>query len=905
MKPGRPTTSSEIRKAFLEFFSEVRHEIVPSSPLPQYGNPTLLFTNAGMNQFTDVFLGKEKRPYDRAATAQKVMRVQGKHNDLENVGPSPRHHTFFEMLGNFSFGDYFKREAIDYAWTFLTGVMQLEPERLWATVYLDDDEAAELWLRYLPAERILRFGKKDNFWMMGDIGPCGPNSEIHYYIGPLEEQTPEGVNNDDYENYLELWNLVFMQFEAQEDGSLTPLPRPSVDTGLGMERLVRVIQRGDSNYDTDLFMPVMDRVQALLGDTDAKRAEKYVGYRVIADHGRAGTFLIADGVRPGNTGREYVLRMIIRRAARFGRKIGFNEPFLAEVAKVFIERMGEAYPELEARRELILHTLTQEEKRFARTLDSGLQQLETLLAELHQRGERIIPGGDAFNLYQTYGLPVEITRDVAQEHGMGVNEAGYNAARAQHALASGSGAFGQYETGANLYADLLHDLVSSGQLAESGVDYDPYSGTTIESEVVGLVRDGGRVDEAMEGEMVEVVTPATPFYVEAGGEVSDTGCMMVIGQSGDEKGVEIRIDDTRRPVPGLIVHVGQVVQGTLHTGELVRLVVDNGRRRDIRRNHTATHLLHRELRAHLGKHVAQAGSLVAPDRLRFDFTHDQAVDQETLERIETAVNETILDNQSVHIRFMGQKEAVGQGAMALFGEKYGDIVRTITIGDQTGLDAYSFELCGGLHVGETGEIGLFRIVGEQAIGAGVRRIEAVTGRGAHTYVAERLDVLERLVQKLNAPPAEVESRLEAVLAENRALSRSLEQANRKLARGQFETLMAQVKQLDGFNLLMAQVDVPGADELREMADWFRDQVGSGAAVLATVNNGKPVIVATVSDDLIDRGVKAGDLAREVAKMVGGGGGGRANMAQAGGNDPAKLPAALAAVPEMVRAALRD
>lgn len=901
----RPTTSDEIRNAFLEFFAEVGHEIVPSAPLPQTNNPTLLFTNAGMNQFADVFLGKEKRPYSRATTAQKVMRVQGKHNDLENVGPSPRHHTFFEMLGNFSFGDYFKRQAIDYAWMFLTGVMELEPKRLWATVYLDDDEAAELWQRYLPAERILRFGKKDNFWAMGDVGPCGPCSEIHYYTGPLEEQIPDGVNNDDYETYLEIWNLVFMQYEATADGVLHPLPKPSVDTGMGMERLVRVIQHGDSNYDTDLFRPVLDRVQELLGDSDSERAQKYVGYRVIADHGRAATFLIGDGVRPGNTGREYVLRMIIRRAARFGRKIGFTEPFLAQVAQAYIAHMSGTYPELLARRDSILHTLTQEEKRFARTLDSGLQQLDTLLAELQQRGEAVIPGEQAFNLYQTYGLPVEITGDVAREQGMGVDEAGYNAAREQHALASGSGAFGQYETGGNVYADTLRDLVSSGQLAVDGVDYDPYTGATMESGVVGLVRDGHRVDEAAEGETVEVVTAATPFYVEAGGEVSDTGRIIVIDQQGDERSTEVYVADTRRPVPGLVVHVGKVVRGRIRSGDLVRLEVDNERRRDIRRNHTATHLLHRELRAHLGKHVAQAGSLVAPDRLRFDFSHDQAVDRETLGRIETAVNEAILDNQPVRIRFTGQKEAIAQGAMALFGEKYGDIVRTVTVGDQAGPDAYSFELCGGLHVGETGEIGLLRFLGEQAIGAGVRRVEAVTGRGAHAYVAERLDALERMAQKLNAPAAEVESRLETVLAENRTLNRSLEQANRKLARGQFETLLAQVQQVDGANLLAAQVDVPGVDELREMADWFRDKVGSGAAVLATVNGGKPLIIATVSDDLISRGLKAGDLAREVAKMVGGGGGGRPNMAQAGGNDPTKLLDALAAVPEMVRSTLSE
>ncbi|HRO89449.1 MAG TPA: alanine--tRNA ligase, partial [Promineifilum sp.] len=703
----RPTTSNEIRKAFLDYFNELKHEVVPSAPLPQRDNPTLLFTNAGMNQFVDVFLGKEKRPYSRATTAQKVMRVQGKQNDLENVGPSARHHTFFEMLGNFSFGDYFKREAIDYAWTFLTGVMELEPERLFATVYTDDDEAAKLWERYLPVERILRFGKKDNFWAMGDVGPCGPCSEIHYYSGDMKDINPVGVNNDDFPNYVEVWNLVFMQFDAQPDGSLVPLPKPSVDTGMGMERLVRVIQGVDSNYDTDLFVPVLARVQALLGDSDEQREKNYVGYRVVADHGRAATFLIADGVQPGNTGAGYVLRMIIRRAARFGRKIGFHEPFLGEVAQVYIDQMGEAYPELRQRRDLILYTLRREEERFNRTLDNALLHLDTLIDELHSQGITEIPGDVAFNLYATYGLPLEITRDVAREqHDMTVDEDGYNAAREAHALASGSGAFTSYVVGANVYTDLLRALIENGYLEGSGVDYDPYSGSSLETTVVGLIRDGERVQSAYAGDKIEVVTAATPFYVEAGGEVSDTGRITATGAT------LIAIRDTRRPTPGLIVHIGEVVSGEINEGDLVRLEVDRARRADIRRNHTATHLLHRELREHLGKHVVQAGSLVAPDRLRFDFTHDKAVDRETLGQIEAAINDAILSNYPVKIAYMGQKEAIAAGAMALFGEKYGDIVRTVTVSESASngnaTPPYSFELCGGLHVGETGEIGQFR-----------------------------------------------------------------------------------------------------------------------------------------------------------------------------------------------------
>jgi alanyl-tRNA synthetase len=896
----RPTTSDEIRQAFLDFFNELNHEIVPSAPLPQHDNPTLLFTNAGMNQFVDVFLGKEKRPYKRAVTAQKVMRVQGKHNDLENVGPSPRHHTFFEMLGNFSFGDYFKSEAIDYAWTFLTGVMKLEPERLFATVYTEDDDAFDLWQRYLPADRILRFGKKDNYWAMGDVGPCGPCSEVHYYFGPLDKIDPAGVNNDDCPDYVEVWNLVFMQYDAQPDGSLAPLPKPSVDTGMGMERLVRVVQGVDTNYETDLFTPALDRVQELLGHSDEERAESFVSYRVIADHGRAATFLIADGVQPGNTGAGYVLRMIIRRAARFGRKIGFHQPFLGEIAEVYINQMGEAYPELKLRRDLIRFTLQREEERFNRTLDSGLLQLDGILDELHRRGETVVPGDVAFNLYATHGLPLELTRDEAlEQHGMAVDEAGFNAAREKHALASGSGAFAGYEVGQSVYADLMNVLIDKGDLERTGIDYDPYSGASLNSTILGLIREGQRVRETAAGQKVEVITAATPFYVEAGGEVSDTG------QITTHHNARIRIDDTRRPVAGLIVHFGEVIEGEVKEGDAAYLEVDRARRAAIRRNHTATHLLHRELRAHLGPHVVQAGSLVAPDRLRFDFAHDKAVDREMLGRIEAGVNRAILANLPVRVAFMGQKEAIAAGAMALFGEKYGDIVRTITIGEDHGDQPYSFELCGGLHVAETAEIGLFRFVSEEAVAAGTRRVEAVTGQGAYAFIAERLNLLDRLAGRLNTPVPEIEARLDAVLAQNRTLERELEQANRKLARGMFDALLSQIKQVNGVNLLIAQVEVGGVDGLREMADWFRDRVASGVAVLAMVSDGKPIIIATVTEDLINRGLKAGDLAREVARIVGGSGGGRPNLAQAGGRDPEKLPEALATVPELVAAALKE
>jgi alanyl-tRNA synthetase len=896
----KPTTSDEVRQAFLDFFAEMGHQVVPSSPLPVLDNPTLLFTNAGMNQFVDTFLGKEERPYKRAASSQKCMRVQGKHNDLENVGPSIRHHTFFEMLGNFSFGDYFKAGAIRYAYDFMTRVCQIPAEKLWYTVHTDDDDAYRIWVDEIgvPAERVLRMGDKTNFWMMGDVGPCGPTSEIHYDWGPEYCTCGEadcGVLLDNgCDRWLEAWNLVFMQFNQDEAGNRTPLPKPGVDTGLGLERITSIVQGKIVNYETDLFTPAMDRVQELLSDSQDERREHEVGYRVIADHGRAATFMIADGVLPGNVGRGYVLRMIIRRAARFGRKIGFTGPFLAEIAQVYIDKMGSVYPELPTHRDHILHTVTREEERFARTLDGALQQLELILADLHQQRQSVIPGDIAFNLYATHGLPLEITRDVAGESGFTVDEAGFLAAREAHAQASGAGAFGQYDTKDSVYVELLAELVASGQVDSHGVDYDPYTGARMESEIVGLLSAGQRLTSAAGGQQVEVITAATPFYVEAGGEVSDTGWIRTPEAT-------IRIDDTRRPVSGLIVHVGHVEKGRVQVGDVARLEVDNQRRWDIRRNHTATHLLHRELRARLGPHVTQQGSLVAPDRLRFDFSHGQAVDDADLAEIERAINAAILANMPVEIEHMGQKEAISGRAMALFGEKYGDYVRTIKIGD--GRRPYSFELCGGLHVGETGDIGPFFFTGEEAVSAGVRRVEAVTGRGAHAYAHERMAVLERLAGKLNAPVGELEHRVESLLAEQKALQKELAQLRRDQAREQFESLLDQMEQVEGVSLMAAVVEVADIDGLREMADWFRDRVQSGVAVLATVKDERPIFIVAVTEDLVGRGVKAGDLVGQVARMVGGGGGGRPTLAQAGGRDAAKLPAALAAVPDLIRQAL--
>ena len=889
----KPISSEEIREAFLQFFAENKHTIVASAPLPNRENPTLLFTNAGMNQFTNIFLGKVPRPYPRATTAQKVMRVQGKQNDLENVGPSPRHQTMFEMLGNFSFGDYFKKEAIDFAWLFVTQLLELSVERLWVSVYEEDDEARELWGRYMPADRILDFGKDENFWEMGETGPCGPCSEIHYYIGDLADQTPDGVNVED--DYLEFWNLVFMQFERQPDGTLIPLPNPSVDTGLGLERICQIQQNVTNNYETDLFTDILDGIQQLLGDDEATRAKNLIGYRVIADHGRAATFLVGDGVLPGNTGEGYVLRMIIRRAARFGREIGFTDPFLGQVAEIIADKMGSVYPELPKNLTHIQHLLTDEEVRFNRTLDSALERLGTLLDEMEESGEQMISGETAFELYATYGLPIEITRDVAQERGFDVDDASFETARKAHAVASGGGAFDQYE-GSNVYSVLLQALVEEGRLPAFGVDYDPYSGTEVEAEVLGLILDGESVQQAKAGHAVEIITSATPFYVEAGGEVSDTGKIWA-----DNNYIEIV--DVRRPVPGLIVHAGNIDAGSFQVGDTVTLTVNQNRQTDIRRNHTATHLLHQALRDTLGTHVHQSGSLVAPDRLRFDFTHPKAVSTEMLAQISATINEKIWDNSPVTVAHMGQEEAISKGAMALFGEKYGDIVRTIQISD--GGKPYSFELCGGLHVGATGEIGGFYFVSESAVAAGVRRVEAVTGNGAYQFVLDRLAMLTEVQQMLNVPATELTNRLTHTLSENRTLRKEVENLRRAQLQGSFSTLLAEAETINGIKILATQLDSASADELRGLIDAFRNQAGSGVALLATVQDGKPLLVAGVTDDLVKRGVNAGKLVGIVARQIGGGGGGKPHMATAGGGNAGKLPSALANVPTLVTEMLGD
>jgi alanyl-tRNA synthetase len=892
MSSMKRLSTNEIRQLWFDYFHELNHEVVDSGNLVPDNDPTLLLVNAGMVPFKDVFVGLEKRPYNRATTAQKCMRVSGKHNDLENVGPSPRHHTFFEMMGNFSFGDYFKKEAIDFAWHLLVEEMGIPLERLWFSVYTDDDEAERLWIeRGASPDRVLRFGKKDNWWAMGDIGPCGPCSEIHYYWGDLDKQTADGVNVDD--EYLEIWNLVFMQYDQKPDGTLEPLPAPSVDTGAGLERLASILQGTDNNYDTDAFLPIMARIQELSGQTDAQRQEHLYRYRAIADHARACTFLIGDGVLPGNESRSYVLRMILRRAARFGKLIGFEEPFLADLADVVVREMGGHYTDLVAKRDFILGTITAEEERFHSTLSTGLNLLDDLMADLREQGETVIPGKDAFFLWDTYGFPVDITRDVAEENGFSVDEGGFVVALDEQKAKSRASVTDKVAPDVAVYAQLLNGLKEEGIVEESGVAHRIYENLDeVDTTVAGILIDGQIVDKASAGTPVEIVLPETPFYVESGGQISDTGELYYFPDDMDEPVWVVEVTDTRRRIPGLIVHIGTVIKGTVRVGDPVRAAIDTVRRWDIMRNHTATHVLQTALRERLGDHVHQAGSLVAPERLRFDFTHGQPLTTEDIAEVEKHANAIVLANYDVNTRETSHKRAVEEGATALFGEKYGDVVRVVSFGEEEGISA---ELCGGTHVEVTAEIGSFRVINETGSAAGVRRIEVVTGREAEKLIEERLDVLNEAATLLHAKPNEVSGAVQNLSAQNQQLQKELAQMRQKIAQQETKSLLDNAVEIDGVRLLATQVDAPDIDTMRQMTDWLRDQLGSSVVVLGSVINDKPMLIAAVTNDLIPRGMHAGNLVRDAAKIVGGGGGGRPNMAQAGGKDSAKLPEALASV----------
>jgi alanyl-tRNA synthetase len=911
MSPSQKSTSkslssAEIRQSYLDFFAERGHTVVPSASLVPGGDETLLFTNSGMVQFKDIFLGSGKRPYTRAVDSQKCMRVAGKHNDLDDVGRDDIHHTFFEMLGNWSFGDYYKQEAISWAWTLFTDVWGLPKEHLYATCFEDeygkierDDEAADVW-RAQPGfdpEHVLFFGRKDNFWEMAETGPCGPDSEIHLDRGPeyCDKQEVEGhvcQVNGDCQRFLELWNLVFIQYNRLGPDELEPLPAKHVDTGMGFERIVSVLQDVKSNYQTDLFQPLLDRVQSMAGHSDEERAALLTPYRVIADHARAATFLIADGVVPGNTGRNYVCRMIIRRASRFGSYAGFTEPFLARVAEAVIEQYGDAYPEIRQNRDTIVKTITNEERRFHRTVEAGVAHLMDDLQAVKASAENGLSGRTAFDLYATYGLPFEITRDIAREEGIEVDGEAFQQAMETHREVS-SAENGDHETGASdveVYHAVLERLQANRQLGDDGVAYDPYYGLETEGPVLAMLVDGQIVEQAQVGQDVAVVLPASHFYVEGGGQVSDTGSIVSVY----EPRWHIRVDEVRRPVTGLVIHLGRVERGEPTVGDMALAAVDESRRMDIMRNHTATHLLHAALQAVLGRHARQAGSLVAPDRLRFDFNQPDAMTRAEIDRVEALVNDAILDDYPLHIEYKPREKAIDEGAMALFGENYGSTVRTIQIGEP---DLLSYELCGGTHVLSTGVIGPFVIVSESSAAAGIRRIEALTGRGALEWMKRRRDQLDRLAETLHTSPDYVRDRVAGLIAERDALASELESAQSKQASQAFSDL--EPTSVAGIPVLAAQIPNADADVLRQLADLFREQHPSGVVVLASAHEGRPVIVAAVTKDLVARGLHAGQLAKAAAERVGGGGGGKPTLAQAGGVNVDLIPDALALVPDWV------
>ena len=934
-------TGNEIRQTFIDFFVEHGHTAVPSMSLVPGGDATLLFTNSGMVQFKDVFLGTDKRPYKRAVDSQKCMRVAGKHNDLDDVGRDDTHHTFFEMLGNWSFGDYYKKEAIAWSWQLLTDVWGLPKDRLFATCFEDemgsiprDDEAADHWKEQpgFDPSHVLFFGRKENFWQMAETGPCGPCSEIHIDLGE-ERDNLRGTDhicgvNGQCTRYLELWNNVFIQYNLFDDGHLEPLPQKHVDTGMGFERIVSVLQGVDSNYKTDLFTGSLDVLRSLTGHSEAQMYADFTPYRVVCDHARAAAFLIADGVVPGNAGRNYITRMIIRRAARFGTKIGLHEPFLAKVAEAVLEEYGAFYPELVKNRGTILDNLTREEIRFARTIESGTAQLENLLSELRTSNQTTLDGHRAFDLYATYGLPFEISRDIAREHGLDVDEEGFKIAREEHSLASGGGkAMGK--TGgedAEFFAGILKDLQKHKKLGEHGVEYDPYTSTRVEGEVLALIANGQSVKSVSFGDQVQVILPKTGFYIESGGQVDDTGYIRSSSSStAGQSDWEIEVTSMRRASAGVIVHVGEVISGQPKVGDLAVAEVDIRRRHDIMRNHTATHLLHAALHQVLGEHARQAGSLVAPDRLRFDFNHPEAMTPEQIERVEQIVNDAVAADMEVTPKLKSREDAIAEGAMALFGEKYGETVRTITImdsdrllspaqkqasGGQTLEEAvvhpaavaehmpkYSYELCGGTHLERTSDVGAFLIVSEGSAAAGVRRIEAVTGRGAYNLIAHRFKLLKHTAAIVKSSIEEVPFKVESLQDEVADLKKELASLRTQQAMTVMESQLSSVQKVKEVNVLAMQIPNSDMDTLRMLADKFREKYpNNGIAVLAS----GAAVISAVTNDIVSRGMKAGDL----ITAIGGRGGGRPNMAQGSLPDAAMVNDAMSKVAKVVEEKLK-
>ncbi len=896
-------TGNAIRKTFIEFFEGKGHTFVPSASLVPGGDATLLFTNAGMVQFKDVFLGTDQRAYTRAANSQKCMRVAGKHNDLDDVGRDDTHHTFFEMLGNWSFGDYYKKEAIEWAWELLTDVWGIPQEQLYATVFKDehneiptDDEAVKYWLQQpgMTKERVFYLGRKENFWEMADTGPCGPCSEIHIDLRP--DEGPVNIDTLETDRFVELWNLVFIQYNRLSPTELKSLPATHVDTGLGLDRIVSVLQNKDSNYHTDLLYPLIEATQKLTGHSKEEIDQNFTPYRVIADHARAATFLIGDAVIPGNLGRNYICRMIIRRAYRFGGMLGLHEPFLANVAEAVIDNYGEAYSDLKRDRDTILKTITREEEQFQRTLDRATDQLDELLNQLEADGNSKLSGELAADLYTTYGMPLEITRDIARERSLDVDQAGFNRAMESHRQASGAGkAIGLMGADdVEAYQAVLKQLQDGGKIDSSGVVHVPYGSLDFEGKILALMVDGQAAVEAGPGTSVDVLLPKTHFFIEAGGQVSDTGLI-----SGN--GWQIRVDDMRKPAAGIITHVGEVIAGKPKVGDGANVKIDAQRRKDIIRNHTATHLLHYALDDVLGSHARQAGSLVAPDRLRFDFTHPEALASGELEKIEAIVNRRVLEDHELFIQFKPLQQAIDEGARALFGEKYEQNVRNITISDDTGDKPYSNELCGGTHCERTGEIGTFIITSEGSAAAGIRRIEAVTGRAAYNLIQRRFRVLNMAAATLSTTPDQLLERAQVALSDLSSARKKIGELRQRLAAVDFTRVLEDPTDIQGISVITAILKEADADTLRRMADQFRQRnPENGVAVIASVINDKPLVIAAVTEDLVKRGLKAGDLVKFVAAPLGGGGGGRPTLAQAGGKDPSKLGEALDSVPGWVK-----
>ncbi len=874
MAKGSIKTSAQLRSAFLEFFEEHGHKRVASSPLVPGNDPTLLFTNAGMVQFKDVFLGHDKRNYKRATSSQRCVRAGGKHNDLENVGYTARHHTFFEMLGNFSFGDYFKREAIQYAWDFLTKVLGLPEERLWVTVFENDDEATDIWLNEMKVspDRFSKIGAKDNFWSMGDTGPCGPCSEIFYDHGEDIPGGPPGTPEEDGDRYIEIWNLVFMQYNRDKSGKMTELPHPSVDTGMGMERLAAILQGVHNNYEIDLFQHIIKIIAKLADCNDLENKS----LRVIADHIRACSFLIVDGIIPSNEGRGYVLRRIIRRAIRHGHKLGLREPFFYKLVDVLQQEMGEAYPELTKAQAQVEKILQQEEIRFAETLDQGMH---ILTEEIKQLDNKIIPGEVVFKLYDTYGFPVDLTADVAREHELDIDREGYEKAmEKQREMARASSSFD---------IDYNEDVELDGKTEFVG--YDALNND--DAKILSIIVDGEMSEQLSDASQSSamIILDSTPFYAESGGQVGDTGSITT-------KDAKFNVTNTQKK-GDVFVHIGQLVKGTLKTGETVNCQVNRNKRSDIACNHSATHLLHAALRLILGDHVQQKGSLVDDEKLRFDFSHFEAINAEQLQSIETLVNQHIRNNHLVDTTLMDIDEAKESGAMALFGEKYADKVRVLSMSN------FSIELCGGTHVNRTGDIGLMKITSEGGVAAGVRRIEAVTGQGALAYIEQNEQQIDNTAALLKANRDSLFDKVSALVERSRKMEKELDQLKGKLASAQGSELTDNAVEVKGIKVLAARLDGVDAKGLRDTMDQLKSKLGSCAIVLAVVDGNKVSIAAGVSKDSIKR-IKAGDLVNSVASQVGGKGGGRPDMAMAGGNQPENLEKALSTVPSWVENQLK-